>query len=155
MIPRDQNSYSLGGGSFEQKTCWKNVPVAIQLASSIKTWALFVWLCISLVNSWRRLHFLECNDAWNTKQTHYAWCTEQNFPFYLHGAHLLITLYPIKMKKRLKTIWDKEKMLVICIFSFSHNIFYQMKDRNHRLCYIYFVICKCCQFGFVQNFAVR
>ena len=29
----------------------------------------------------------------------------------------------------LKTLWEKEKMLVTSIFSFSHNVF---KDKNHH-----------------------
>ena len=32
-------------------------------------------------------------------------------------------------KGRLKTLWTKEKMLVASIFSFSHNVFYHMKDK--------------------------
>ena len=55
-----------------------------------------------------------------------------------------------------KTLWEKEKMLVTSIFSFSHNVFYIIKDRNyHRhLCYIYFVVCKCFEFGQGQIFVV-
>ena len=33
-----------------------------------------------------------------------------------------------------KTLWEKEKLLVTSIFSFSHNVFYSIKDRNDRLC---------------------
>ena len=40
-------------------------------------------------------------------------------------------------------------MLVTSIFSFSHNVLYSIKNRNH-----YFVICNCFQFGLVKNFAV-
>ena len=29
----------------------------------------------------------------------------------------------------LKTAWKKKKMLVTSIFSFSHNVFYPMKDK--------------------------
>ena len=55
-------------------------------------------------------------------------------------------------KKLLKTLWEKKKMLVTSIFSFSHIVFYSIKDRNDHLCYIYFVVCKCFQFGQGQNF---
>ena len=27
-------------------------------------------------------------------------------------------------------------------FSFSHNVFYSIKDRNYHFCYIQFVVCK-------------
>ena len=33
----------------------------------------------------------------------------------------------------LKTLWEKEKMLVTSIFSFSHNVYYAMIDRNQEL----------------------
>ena len=51
----------------------------------------------------------------------------------------------------LKTLWEKEKMLVTSIFSFFHSVFYPIKDRNHHLSYVYFVVCKCFQFGHIQN----
>ena len=47
----------------------------------------------------------------------------------------------------------KEKMLVTNIFSFSHNVFYSIKDRNYDLCYIHFVVCKCFQFGLGHFFS--
>ena len=39
------------------------------------------------------------------------------------------------------------------IFSFSHNVFYSIKNRKYHLCYIYFVVCKCFQFGQGQYFS--
>ena len=51
----------------------------------------------------------------------------------------------------LKTSWEKEKMLVTSIFSFFYNVFYPIKDRNYHLSYIYFVVCKCFQFSYIQN----
>ena len=54
----------------------------------------------------------------------------------------------------LKTLWEKEKMLVTSIFSFSHNVFYPIKDRNHHLSYIYFIVCKCFEFDDVHNFVI-
>ena len=39
-------------------------------------------------------------------------------------------------------------MLVTSIFSFSHNVFYSIKDRNYHFYY------KCFQFGLVQNFVL-
>ena len=43
---------------------------------------------------------------------------------------------------------------VTSIFSFSNHVFYHIKDRNHHLCFVYFVVCKCFQFGHIQNFVV-
>ena len=59
-----------------------------------------------------------------------------------------------KKRSLLKTLWEKEKMLVTSIFSFSLNVFYPIKDRNKHLSYIYFVIWKCFQFVHIQNFVV-
>ena len=50
--------------------------------------------------------------------------------------------------------WEKEKMLETSIFSFSHSVFYPIEDRNHPFNNIYFVICKCIQFGPRKNFVV-
>ena len=60
-----------------------------------------------------------------------------------------------KKKAFLKTLWEKKKMLLTSIFSFSHNVFYSIKDRNHHLTYIYFVICKCFQFDDVLDFVTE
>ena len=50
--------------------------------------------------------------------------------------------------------WEKEKMQVTSIFSFSHSVFYSNKDSNRRSSNIYFVVCKCFQFGLIRNFVV-
>ena len=36
-------------------------------------------------------------------------------------------LHTANCRKELKTLWEKEKMLVISIFFFSHNVFNKMK----------------------------
>ena len=36
----------------------------------------------------------------------------------------------------------------------NHNVFFSIKDRYYDLCYIYFVVCKCIQFGQSQIFVV-
>ena len=50
-------------------------------------------------------------------------------------------------KSLLKTLWEKEKMLVTSIFSFTHNVFYPSQNKFQFFIYIYFVICKSFQFG--------
>ena len=45
-------------------------------------------------------------------------------------------------------------MLVISIFSFSHNVFYSFQHKCQFLSHYYFVVCKCLDFGQVQNFVV-
>ena len=53
-----------------------------------------------------------------------------------------------------KTLWEKEKMLVTSIFSFLNDVLYPMKGIFHVFSKIKFVVCKCFQFGQVQNFVV-
>ena len=56
----------------------------------------------------------------------------------------------------LKTFWEMEKMLVTCIFSFSHNVFYHILYNCvfYHILYncdsfsrVLMVVCKCFQFG--------
>ena len=51
-----------------------------------------------------------------------------------------------------ENIVEKE-IVVTIIFSFSH-IFYFQKDRSPQFSNILFVVCKCFQFGPVQNFVI-
>ena len=68
--------------------------------------------------------------------------------------HTILTCNDSQERSLWKTLWEKEKMLVTSIFSFSQNVFYPVKDRYHYLNYINFVVCKCFQFGHIQNFVV-
>ena len=42
-----------------------------------------------------------------------------------------------------KILWEKEKMLVTSNSSFSHNVFYPIKDRNHHFSNMYFIVFEC------------
>ena len=55
----------------------------------------------------------------------------------------------------MKTLWEKEKMLVTSIFSFSNNVFYSIKERNHNLSNILVIVCKCFEFGLVKKIVVN
>ena len=46
----------------------------------------------------------------------------------------------------LKTFWEKDKMLVTSIFSFSLNIFFHSQNKLTVFSHNYFVVCKCFQF---------
>ena len=48
-------------------------------------------------------------------------------------------------------MWKKEKMLATSIFSFSCIVFYSSQEEFLFLIYIYFVVCKCFQFGQSKN----
>ena len=51
----------------------------------------------------------------------------------------------------LKTIWEKEKLLIITNFSLSHNVFYQFEDLFSIFINFEIVICKLFHFGRVYN----
>ena len=53
-------------------------------------------------------------------------------------------------KSLLKTLWEKEKMLVTSIFSFPHNVFYHIKEKLHHLSHNEIVV----EFVQGQNFVV-
>ena len=57
-------------------------------------------------------------------------------------------------KKPFENIVGKGEIACTSNFSFSHNVFYSIKDINYHFCYIQFVVCKCFQFGLVQNFVM-
>ena len=73
---------------------------------------------------------------------------------WLTHSHTMTSFDVPGEKSLFKTLWEKEKMLESSIFSFSHNVFYTIKDRNYHLCCIYFVVCKCFEFGQGQIFVV-
>ena len=56
--------------------------------------------------------------------------------------------------KAFETIVEKEKMLLISIFSFSHNVFYRITDRNYHFRNNKYVICKYFQFVQINNFVI-
>ena len=68
--------------------------------------------------------------------------------------HTIPTFNDPDKRSLLKTLWEKEKMLVTSIFSFSHNDFYPSKKECLFLKYIYFVVCKCVEFLTVLKLVV-
>ena len=51
-------------------------------------------------------------------------------------------------------MWEKEKMFVISIFHFSHDLFYPVGDKNQCKSHIHVVVCKYFQFGPFENFII-
>ena len=51
----------------------------------------------------------------------------------------------------LKTLWEKEKLLVMSNFSFSHSVFYPVGELSAILIKFKIVICLLLQFRWVQN----
>ena len=57
--------------------------------------------------------------------------------------HTITTFNNPHMRSLLKPLWEKEKMLVTSIFSFSHNAFYPSQNTFLFFSHIYYVVCKC------------
>ena len=53
----------------------------------------------------------------------------------------------------LKTLWEKEKLLVTSNFSFSHSVFYLYGELSAIFTENEIVVCKLFQIGSVQNFS--
>ena len=51
----------------------------------------------------------------------------------------------------LKTLWEKEKLLVTSNFSFSHSVFYPFGELSAIFIKFKIVFCKLFQFGRVEN----
>ena len=51
----------------------------------------------------------------------------------------------------LKTLWEKEKLLVTSNFSFSHSVFYPFEELPSIFIIFEIVVCKLFHFGRVQN----
>ena len=67
--------------------------------------------------------------------------------FYKHGAWSL-SVYCTSL---LKTLWEKEKLLVTSNFSFSHSVFYPFEELSTIFIKFEIVVCKFFQFGSVWN----
>ena len=57
-------------------------------------------------------------------------------------------------KELLENIVGKGEHAGYQYFSFSHNVFYSIKDINHHFSKIWIVVCKCFEFGLVKKFVV-
>ena len=57
--------------------------------------------------------------------------------------------------KSLKTLWEKEKLLVMSNFSFSHSVFFPIQKLSAIFIKFGIVVCKPFWFGSVQNLLKR
>ena len=103
--------------------------------------------------------YTECVVKWcdSLFQISYHIIMEPSNPFYLTTDCIMPHNHDFKqpcIRRLLKTLQEKEKMLVTSMFSFSHNVFFPIKDRNHHFSNNEFVVCKCFQFGPDQDFVL-
>ena len=89
---------------------------------------------LQMLSSWSNLKF---------------YCLVKTEPFTTH-SRLLMTL----KKKLFEKIVGKGENVGIGIFSFSQNVFYSIRDRNHHFSNIWYVVCRCFESGQVQKFVV-
>ena len=54
----------------------------------------------------------------------------------------------------LKTLWEKEKLLVTSNFSFTHSVFYPFRELSAIFIKFKIVVCRLFQFGPVSKFVV-
>ena len=64
-----------------------------------------------------------------------------------------MTPFDVSGKEAFENIVGKGELLVQAYFSFSHNVFYSIKDRSYHFCYVH-LICRLNEFGPVRNFVV-
>ena len=82
------------------------------------------------------------------RKKYFLWCLVY-YGYTLTLYHTILTL------KSFENIVGKGKMLVTSIFSFSNNGFYPSQNKYQFFSHLYFVVCKCSQFGPIWNFVVR
>ena len=73
-----------------------------------------------------------------------------------HPCWYLVNPFPNKpwflhVRSLLKTLWEKEKLLVTSNFSFSHSVFLPYGEPSAISIKVEIVTCKLFQFGGVQN----
>ena len=80
-----------------------------------------------------------------------------------HSQHICNPLNPFPNKpwflrvcstSLLKTLWEKEKLLITSNFSFSHSVFYPFGELPSIFIKFKIVVCKLFQFGPLQNIVV-
>ena len=67
-------------------------------------------------------------------------------PSYSYRYQVLISYQKVSSFNNFR-MQGEEEILVASIFSLSHNVFYQAKNKFQTFSHIFFVICRCFQFG--------
>ena len=81
--------------------------------------------------------------------------------FLILADFLFINPYPnnpwflcVCSRCRLKTPWEKEKLLIMSNFSFFHSVFYLLEELSAVFIKLEIVVCKYFQFGRFENFVI-
>ena len=92
------------------------------------------------------------------RQNEYLWSKGLKFVAWEKSLNVLLNRFPNKplflcicSTSLLKTLWEKEKLLVTGNFSFSHSVFYLFAEFPAIFMEFEIVVCKLFQFGKVWN----
>ena len=118
-----------------------------KLPTSINLSVNFSTLTIKWTNSWSTKMYLE-----KFRQE----IVTRVFSFYIHTNFLFKSIKPFPNKplflrvcstSLLKTLWEKEKLLITSNFSFSHSIFFPFGELSAVFIKLEIVVCKLFEFG--------
>ena len=117
-------------GNFEALFCNSN-------SSRILSFSVFAaWICTERLTKRNTL-----------KLSFWEWYIFKSKIIHLKSLPHNLDFWGARIKSLLKTLWEKEKMLVTSIFSFSHNVFYPFQNKFQFFSHVYFVVFQCFHFG--------
>ena len=87
--------------------------------------------CLQVLSIWTSLNFF----VWSRVNPF------QNQPWFLHVCSISL----------LKTLWEKEKLLITSNFSFYHSVFYLFEELSIIFIKFEIVVCQRFQFGIVKD----
>ena len=104
------------------------------------------WMTVIKIRLYRKFILSLCHPPCTSitklnKQIHVYFNPLPNKPWFLH----------VPSTNLLKTLWEKEKLLVMSNFSFSHSVFYTSDEQFAILINFEIVVCKLFQYGRVSN----
>ena len=123
------------------------------MPKQVQTLLLYLLGCLQMLSIWMSLKFVHGKELRVTAQ-HYIACSLESLD-YIH-VHFACYLNPFPNKpwflhvcgtSLLKTLWEKEKLLVTSNFSFSHSVFYPFGELSAILIKFEIVVRKLFQFG--------
>ena len=141
------NTWQLGWGEFSLAQWlwyWLFVQASlVQILSRSCISAMHLFICVFVMDFVRKT----CNINWLT-----AWC----LPLFSTLSQLYLNPFPNndtfwcpRERSLLKTLWEKEKLLVTSNFSFTHCVFYLLKDLSAIFIKFKIVVGRLFQFGSV------
>ena len=122
----------------EWKTLWKKEKLLI--TSNFSFSHIVFKSCLLLMRQNEYLWNKGSTDGWMHRHKHiYARYLNETIKWHVYSLtlyHKIATFNDPKERSLLKTLWEKENMLVTSIFSFSHNVFYPSKSKFQFLNHI-------------------